>query len=166
MPGDDLFKRYLEIGASALGMSRERAESIVRDLVASGEVAKSQATKAADWLVERGRTGTEELAEMVRREIRQQIAALGLVTKDDLARVEARIEEVRASAANAATPTAAASATPRVKAAAKPAAAAAKPATKASKGAGTTKSAGISRSASVRKRPGPSTAGGPALPED
>ena len=162
MPGDDLFKRYLEIGASALGMSRERAESIVRDLVASGEVAKSQATKAADWLVERGRTGTEELAEMVRREIRQQIAALGLVTKDDLARVEARIEEVRTAAANAATPTAAASAAPRVK----PPAKTAKAATKTAKATGTAKSAGISRSASVGKRPGPSSADGPATTED
>ena len=172
MAGDDLFKRYLEIGASALGMSRERAESIVRDLVASGEVAKSQATKAADWLDERGRTGTEELAEMVRREIRQQIAALGLVTKDDLARVEARIEEVRASAANAATPTTAAPATPRAKAAAKTTKAATKTAktakapTETAEPAATTKSAGISRSGSVRKRPGASSSGGPAPTKD
>ena len=79
-------------------MTRERAESIVRDLVASGEVAKGQATKAADWLVERSRTGTEELAELVRREIRQQVAALGLATKDDLARLEAQIDELRAAA--------------------------------------------------------------------
>ena len=170
MAGDELFKRYLEIGASVLGMSRERAEGIVRDLVASGEVAKGQATKAADWLVERGRAGTDELAEMVRREIRQQIAALGLVTKDDLARVEARIEEVRASAANAATPTAAAAATPSVaKATPTTKTAKATKATKAAepaKAAGGTKSAGISRSGSVRKRPGPSSPDGPATTED
>ncbi|HEX2046352.1 MAG TPA: hypothetical protein VHF27_01220 [Acidimicrobiales bacterium] len=167
MAGDELFKRYLEIGASVLGMSRERAESIVRDLVASGEVAKGQASKAADWLVERGRTGTEELADLVRREIRQQIAALGLVTKDDLARVEARIEEVRASAANAATPTAAAAATPTVAKAAKaPKAPKATKAPKPAKAAGATKSAGISRSASVAKRPGTAGADGPATTKD
>jgi polyhydroxyalkanoate synthesis regulator phasin len=179
MPGDELFKRYLEIGASVLGMSRERAESIVRDLVASGEVAKGQATKAADWLVERGRAGTEELAEMVRREIRQQIVALGLVTKDDLARVESRIDEVRASAANAATPTAAAAATPRAAKAPKTAKATratrATTATKAeetakeakpAKAAGATKSAGISRSASVGKGPGASSSDGPATTGD
>ncbi len=169
MAGDELFKRYLEIGQSVLGMTRERAESIVRDLVASGEVAKGQATKAADWLVERGRAGTEELAEIVRREIRQQIAALGLVTKDDLARVEARIDEVRASAANAATPTAAAPATPRAKAAAKTANAptkAAKAPAKTAKAPTETKSAGISRSGSVGKRPGPSSSGGPAPTKD
>jgi polyhydroxyalkanoate synthesis regulator phasin len=95
MAGEDLFKRYLEIGASVLGMSRERAERIVADLVASGEVAKGQAAKAADWLVERGRTGSEEFTELVRREIRQQIAALGLATKDDIARLQAQIDELR-----------------------------------------------------------------------
>ena len=156
MAGDELFKRYLEIGASVLGMSRERAESIVRDLVASGEVARSQAGKAADWLVERGRTGTEELREMVGKEIRQQIAALGLATRDDVARLEAQLEEVRSAAANAATPTAAAPAKPR---AAKATGATTRKATpaKSTTAPEAPKSAGISRSASVRKRPGASS---------
>ncbi len=134
MAGDDLFTRYLEIGASILGMTRERAEAIVRDLVASGEVAKSQATKAADWLVERGKTGSEELAELVRREIRQQVSALGLATKADVARLEAEIEELKAAKAPP----------PRARAR-KPKAPAAAPATKP---------AGITKSAPARKRPG------------
>ncbi len=146
MAGDDLFKRYLEIGASVLGMTRERAESIVRDLVASGEVAKGQATKAADWLVERGRTGSEEAAELVRREIRQQVTALGLATKDDIARLEAQIEDLRA--ADAGHDEGAAKATPRPRKAKAPTGA-------PPEGEPTTsKSAGISRSGTVRKLPG------------
>ena len=137
MSGDDLFKRYLEIGASVLGMTRERAESIVRDLVASGEVAKGQATKAADWLVERGRTGSEEIAELVRREIRQQIAALGVATRDDIARLEAQIAELR-------TPPPPAEPAP-----------APKSRTRAAKApAAGTRPAGITKSAAPRKRPG------------
>jgi polyhydroxyalkanoate synthesis regulator phasin len=139
MAGDDLFKRYLEIGASVLGMSRERAERIVADLVASGEVAKGQATKAADWLVERGRTGSEEIAELVRREIRQQIAALGVATTDDIARLEAPIVELR--------PPAAPAPTPRARAATAPAAG--------------TMPAGITKSA-PRKRPRPASSSEPA----
>lgn len=142
MAGDDLFKRYLEIGASMLGMSRERAESIVRDLVASGEVAKGQATKAADWLVERGKAGSEEVAELIRREIRQQIAALGLATKDDLARLQHQIEELKAPA-----PPAQAAPKPRARAAKAPGAA--------------TKPAGITKSAPARKRSGAAGSSGP-----
>ena len=139
MAGDDLFKRYLEIGASVLGMTRERAESIVRDLVASGEVAKGQATKAADWLVERGRTGSEEMAELVRREIRQQVTALGLATRDDVARLEAEIAELRAKAAAAPPPAPAPAPKPRTRT------------TKAS--ADASRPAGASTSATARKRP-------------
>ena len=149
MPGDELFKRYLEIGASVVGMTRERAESIVKDLVASGEVAKGQATKAADWLVERGRTGTEEVAELVRREIRQQVTALGLATKDDIARLESQLEELRA--ADASQPEGAAKAAPRPRKAKGP----------PDGHASGTRSAGISRAGSVRKRPGEA---GPAAP--
>jgi polyhydroxyalkanoate synthesis regulator phasin len=149
MAGDELFKRYLEIGASVLGMTRERAESIVKDLVASGEVAKGQAGKAADWLVERGRTGTEEVAELVRREIRQQITALGLATKDDVARLEARIDQLEVAAKPA----------PRPRKA-KATAGAAPP----DAGVAGTKSAGISRSGSVRKRPAAAPPAGGADP--
>lgn len=151
MAGDDLFKRYLEIGASVLGMSRERAESIVRDLVASGEVAKGQATKAADWLVERGRTGSEEIAELVRREIRQQIAALGVATRDDIARLEAQIDELRPPPSLAAPP--------------KPRGRAGKATTGATKPAGITKSAPRTRSgATSSSEPGDAPPAGGADP--
>ena len=150
MAGDDLFKRSLEIGASVLGMTRERAESIVKDLVASGEVAKGQATKAADWLVERGRTGTEELAELVRREIRQQVTALGLATKDDIARLESQLEELR----GAAEAEASAKAAPRPRKAKGP----------PDGDATGTNSAGISRSGSVGKPPGAAPPAGGADP--
>ncbi|MGI8983584.1 MAG: phasin family protein, partial [Acidimicrobiales bacterium] len=128
MAGDDLFTRYLEIGASILGMTRERAESIVRDLVASGEVARGQATKVADRLVERAKAGSEELAELIRREIRGQVTALGLADRDDIARLQAQIDELKA-----ATPAPA----PRARA------------TKKAAAAGATRSAGIPRSASA-----------------
>ena len=152
MAGDDLFKRYLEIGASALGMSRERAESIVKDLVASGEVARGQAVKAADWLVERGRAGTEELAELVRREVRQQVEALGLATKEDIARLEARLPGAPEAAAK------------KVPAAAK--VATSKPAVKRRTvpvPADDNGAAGIARSASVGRRTPP--AGGAVAPK-
>jgi polyhydroxyalkanoate synthesis regulator phasin len=182
MAGDELFKRYLEIGASILGMSRERAENIVKDLVASGEVARGQATKAADWLVERGRAGSEELAEMVRREVRQQVTALGLATSDDIARLEAELAEVKAAAAEAgAAAAAAAAAGPTAAPGPTSSSPAAPPAPKA-KPAGARKvpsaagrrveegGAGINRSGSVRRRSSSASdatppAGGPGSPE-
>lgn len=178
MAADDLFKRYFEVGAAALGVSRERAEGIVRDLVASGEVAKGQAAKAADWLVERGRAGTEELAETIRREVRQQVAAMGLATREDIARLEARLDALESTAARPAGPAPTERATPDAAAAA-PARAPRKSATARKAGpAGTVppvaadgpsggpsggpREAGITRSGSVRRRSGPGGARPPA----
>jgi len=176
MPAEDFFKRYVEAGASLLGMSRERAEGIVGDFVASGEVAKEQANKAADWLVERGRTGAEELAEVVRRALRQQVSAMGLATQADMARLEARVDAAEAMVAAGSV-----AQTPRAKPAPKPAKVAS--ATTVDQAAGVTADgktaasprkrvasppaegpggAGITRSGSVRR--GPSGAGGGGTP--
>lgn len=182
MAADDLFKRYLEVGAAMLGMSRDRAEGIVGDLVASGEVAKGQATKAADWLVERGRTGAEELKELIRGEVRQQVAALGLATREDIARLEARLDATAPStlgaAGLAATPraspgppaSAAPTRQPRKAASTASAAKKAKPAP-ADEATGTTRGAGITRSGSVKRRsaagsgpPGAAPPAGEAVP--
>ena len=75
-------------------MSRERAEALVKDLVKAGDVQKGKAQKAIDDLLERSRKGGEELRQLIRREISEQVGALGLATRDDIARLEARLEEI------------------------------------------------------------------------
>jgi polyhydroxyalkanoate synthesis regulator phasin len=92
MPQNDMLKRYLDAGVAFTQMTRSRAESIVKDLVKAGEVQQKQAQKQVDDLVERSRKNTEQLMEMIRKEITQQLASVGIATKDDIARLEARID--------------------------------------------------------------------------
>jgi polyhydroxyalkanoate synthesis regulator phasin len=92
MARDDLFRRSFEAGTAFLDMTREKAEALVKDLVKAGEVKKGKASKLIEEVLERSRRGTEELVSLIRREIGEQVAALGLATKDDLARLEARLE--------------------------------------------------------------------------
>jgi len=89
--GNEQFKRYVETGTAFIGMTQQRAEALVKDLVGSGEVARGQAQKAVDWLMERSRRGSEELTAIIRREVRVQIESLGLATTDDIARLEAKL---------------------------------------------------------------------------
>ena len=86
------FRRYLAAGMEWFSVTQQKAEAIVRDLADSGETAVGQAQKAFERLVERSRQGSEELRELVRSEIREQISALGLATKDDIARLEAKLD--------------------------------------------------------------------------
>ncbi len=126
---DDVFKRYLEAGLSFFEMTQQRAEAALKDLSGSGESAKGQAQKAVDWVKERSRQGTDELRELVRNEIRSQMDGLGLATKDDLARLEARLAAVEAPSAASAAPTESAG----------------------KRAAGSGKAAGITKSATTRK---------------
>ena len=108
MAQNDLLKRYLDAGVAFTQMTRQRAEAIVRDLVKAGEMQSDQAQQAVQELVDRSRENTERLVEMMRNEMRDQISSLGLATRDDLARLEKRIDAVsRPSATKAATKTAA-----------------------------------------------------------
>lgn len=73
-------------------MTRTRAEAVVRELVKAGEVSREQASERVDELVARGRRMTDSLVEAVRKEVARQLATMGVVTRDDLAALEARLQ--------------------------------------------------------------------------
>src|SRR3954454_11611425 len=95
MPQNDVLKRYLDAGVAFTQMTRSQAKSIVKDLVKAGELQQKQSRKQVDELVERSRTNTEQLMQMVRNEITTQLSSLGLATRDDIARLEAKIDAAR-----------------------------------------------------------------------
>src|SRR5437764_1184621 len=92
MPQNDLLRRYLDAGVAFTQMTRSRAEAIVKDLVKAGELQQKQAQKQVDDLVERSRKNTEQLMETIRKEVTAQLASVGIATKDDIARLEAKLE--------------------------------------------------------------------------
>jgi polyhydroxyalkanoate synthesis regulator phasin len=94
MNDNDLLKRLLDAGMTFTAMTQARAEDLIRDLVRAGEVQAEQAQSVIDELVERSRRNSERLIDAVRAEIRQQMAGLGLATKDDVERLERRIADV------------------------------------------------------------------------
>jgi polyhydroxyalkanoate synthesis regulator phasin len=91
MAQNDLFKRYLDTGLAFTAMTQARAEALVRELVRAGEVQADQAREAVGDLVDRSRKNSERLLETVRREVKEQITSLGLVSKSDLDKAEARL---------------------------------------------------------------------------
>ncbi|MDQ6796913.1 MAG: hypothetical protein M3011_02615 [Actinomycetota bacterium] len=96
MVNNDLFKRSLDAGMSFIDLTRERAEAVVKEWVEAGDLGRGKAKQAVDDLLDRSHRITEELHGFVRREIGEQLAALGLATTADLARLEARIDALAA----------------------------------------------------------------------
>lgn len=96
MAQTDLFKRFLDAGVAFTQMSQAKAEEIVRDLVRAGEVQTDDARKRVEDLVERSRQNTEELLGLVRSEVQQQVAKLGLVPKSEVEALRREIAQLKA----------------------------------------------------------------------
>jgi polyhydroxyalkanoate synthesis regulator phasin len=98
MAQNDVLKRYIDAGIAFTAMTQSRAEALVKDLVKAGEVQADQAREVVTELVERGRKNSEQLLETVRREVKNQITSLGLVSKADLDKAEARLSALVSTA--------------------------------------------------------------------
>jgi polyhydroxyalkanoate synthesis regulator phasin len=99
MAQNDVLKRYIDTGLAFTALTQARAEALVKDLVKAGEVQADQARDAVADLVERSRKNSERLLETVRREVKDQITNLGLVSKADLDKAEQRISNLLGAAA-------------------------------------------------------------------
>jgi colicin import membrane protein len=135
MAQNDVLKRYLDAGLEFTALTQSRAEALVKDLVKAGEVQAEQARDAVTDLLERSRKNSEQLLETIRKEVRDQITKLGLVSQADMDKLEQRLASLfggSAAAAPAKPAAAAKKSAAKKKAAAKKAPAKKKPAAKKS----------------------------------
>jgi polyhydroxyalkanoate synthesis regulator phasin len=99
MPDNDQLRRYLDAGVAFTQLTRQRAESIVKDLVRSGELSREQTATRVEELLEWSRQNTEAVVSIVRKEIDDRVAQLNLVTRDDVSSLLARLGLPGAAAA-------------------------------------------------------------------
>jgi len=97
MSQTDALKKYLDAGMAFTALTRSRAEQVVKDLVAAGDLQRNQAKGAIDELLDRSRKNTETLAEQVRKEVDSQLANLGLARKADVERLEEELAKLKGS---------------------------------------------------------------------
>jgi polyhydroxyalkanoate synthesis regulator phasin len=101
MATNDRWQEYLDAGRAWTEMTRGQAEAVVRDLVKAGDVQQKRAKKAVDELLERSRKNAEDLRKVIRHEMQSQISALGIATKEDLARLERKLTKAASPAKSA-----------------------------------------------------------------
>ena len=130
MARDDRLKKVQGAGADFLDTARARAEEFLKELAKATGDTQGRAQGALDDLVVGGRKSTEQFVSTIRKEVQNQLGALGLATKADLAALERKLTG-KAPAATAAKAPAAKAATTTAKAPAKKAPAKKAPAKKA-----------------------------------
>ena len=87
----DELRRVALFTSGVAELTRHQAERLVKDMVEKGDIRRKQASDAVRELVSTSKQSREMLVEMVRAEIRRQIAQLGVPNKRDLERLERRV---------------------------------------------------------------------------
>jgi polyhydroxyalkanoate synthesis regulator phasin len=131
----DAIKGYLALATGLTDVTKQRATSAAKALVAQGEATAGQVQSLADDLVAQSKSNREAVVALVRYEVDKALGRVGLVSKDEVDALQARIKSLEAQL-RAGTPAKAAPAkkAPAKKAAAKRAPAKKAPAKKASGG--------------------------------
>lgn len=84
------FRKYME---AAIGkLSPAKAQELARSLM-KGQ-GKDQISKAAQELMDWSNKNRERLAELVRREVRTQLKAIGVASKDEVEALRKRVREL------------------------------------------------------------------------
>ena len=99
MAQTDILSRSLGAGRDAGQRTQEHIESLLTDMVRRSEEQAEAARRVLNDLVDRSRTTSEQVVDVVDRELRAQISNLGLATRADIERLEAKIEKLSASPA-------------------------------------------------------------------
>ena len=102
MPQTPDLTKYLDTGAEFVALSRKQARERAQELVQQGQLAQNQVQGFVDGLVEGSRRRTDLLMDGVRQEIQRQVQSVGIATKDDLAKLEAKLtKQTKASTKSA-----------------------------------------------------------------
>jgi polyhydroxyalkanoate synthesis regulator phasin len=85
MASNERIRKYLDAGSVLGQLTRGRAEEIVRELVNAGEIPRSQAQERVDAMVERSKRTSENLLEVVRREVHAQLSKIDPASIEEIA---------------------------------------------------------------------------------
>ena len=90
----DALRRYVDALVGVTEVSRERAEKIVADLAKRGESRAKDIQQAAKELAERSARNNREFVRLVQKEIRRQIEQMRLASRDEVSKLEERLDEL------------------------------------------------------------------------
>jgi polyhydroxyalkanoate synthesis regulator phasin len=103
MASNERIKKYLEAGTVLGQVTRARAEEIVKELVAAGDIQRGQAQEWVDNLIDRSRRTSEQVLELVRHEVSTQLSRVDTPALEAIASQVADILHRSADAGRAAT---------------------------------------------------------------
>ncbi len=89
-----LLEKTLDLAFGAAALTREKAQEFVDDVVKRGEAAREDSGNLVDEIMKRGAKQREEMQSLIQREVSEAMGRMNIATRDDLSRLERRIQEL------------------------------------------------------------------------
>ncbi len=90
----DLLKKTLLAGVGLTLMTKDKVEEMARELAQAADLSADKGQQLVDEALERARKGRQELESFVQRVVRDTVQKANLVTRDDLASLQARLDRL------------------------------------------------------------------------
>lgn len=90
----DMIDRAISLGMGLAVASKEQVEKLVDELVKKGEMSRNESSAFVDEMVKKGEEARHNVEALIQERIQQALGERNLATKEDIARLENRIEEL------------------------------------------------------------------------
>jgi polyhydroxyalkanoate synthesis regulator phasin len=88
-------KSAIDASKDVTQKAQDRLEALLREFAKTTEEQSAQMQQAVQDLRQRSRDNSERVAELVDRQIKSQLSALGIATKADIKRLEKKIDTLQ-----------------------------------------------------------------------
>jgi polyhydroxyalkanoate synthesis regulator phasin len=90
----DMLEKAFSLGLGLVMAGKEQIEKTVDEWVKKGEVSRAESRELADELIRKGEELRGQIETMARERLRELLRETPVATKDDIARLERRLEEL------------------------------------------------------------------------
>jgi polyhydroxyalkanoate synthesis regulator phasin len=91
----DMVKNVLYAGIGAAFLTRDKIEELKTELVEKGKLSREEGKEFVDDLIKKSQRAKDELELWINKRVEEKIDQLDLATKDDIADLRRKIEELQ-----------------------------------------------------------------------
>ena len=93
---DSIHKMFLA-GVGLAAMTKDKIEEHVKELVEKGKLTEKEGREIADDMLKKSKQAKEDLEKQVEKLVQQTLQTLQVASKEDVEKLEARIEKLEAA---------------------------------------------------------------------
>ncbi|MBM9615845.1 hypothetical protein JWJ90_16370 [Desulfobulbus rhabdoformis] len=91
----EMLKNVVYAGIGAAFLTKEKVEALSTELIEKGKMSKEEGKQFVDELVQKSENAKDQLDLWINKQVEDRINQLNLVTKDEVAELQRKIDELQ-----------------------------------------------------------------------